>query len=279
MCTTKWETYPHPMHHKPSTYSPHITLLTLLRFGRMLFDIFELYDLDLWLYPWPWPWIFKVKFWNSCISGTNGLINVKQKGSGVIEQTVGKLRDLDFNLIIDLHFKISRWNFEMAVSWVWVVRVMWNEMEVNKLYAGPTTSPQYFATPMTWTLDCQSQILKKTYFMNEQAFGMGRNGCESISHGHEPGLWMVTDGWLGVANGELGTSDVGVPRAHLVSYVVNRIRLGRLLLTYNPPVLCSASAMLITSTHCVIWLVIHAIIIVGGNAIWPRWIKHSLSWK
>ena len=26
-------------------------------------------DFELWPHPWPWPWIFRVDFWNSCISG------------------------------------------------------------------------------------------------------------------------------------------------------------------------------------------------------------------
>ena len=29
---------------------------------------------------WPWPWIFKVKFWNSRISGIGGPIDIEQKG-------------------------------------------------------------------------------------------------------------------------------------------------------------------------------------------------------
>ena len=29
-------------------------------------------DLDLWPHTWPWPWIFMVKFWNSCISESEG---------------------------------------------------------------------------------------------------------------------------------------------------------------------------------------------------------------
>ena len=37
-------------------------------------------DLELWPHPWPWPWNFKVNFWNSCISGTTGTINMEWKG-------------------------------------------------------------------------------------------------------------------------------------------------------------------------------------------------------
>ena len=29
----------------------------------------QLYDLSLWLHPWPWPWSFRVRVWNSFISG------------------------------------------------------------------------------------------------------------------------------------------------------------------------------------------------------------------
>ena len=37
-------------------------------------------DIELWPHPWPWPWIFKVNFWNSCISGTGEPINMERKG-------------------------------------------------------------------------------------------------------------------------------------------------------------------------------------------------------
>ena len=37
-------------------------------------------DFVLLLHPWHWPWIFKVKFWNSCISGTGGPITMERWG-------------------------------------------------------------------------------------------------------------------------------------------------------------------------------------------------------
>ena len=43
-----------------------------------------LYDLGLWFHPWLWSWIFKVKFWNSYISGMGGLIDMEQKGYEII---------------------------------------------------------------------------------------------------------------------------------------------------------------------------------------------------
>ena len=38
-----------------------------------------LYDLDFWHHPWPRIFI-KVKFWNGCISGMGGLIDMEWKG-------------------------------------------------------------------------------------------------------------------------------------------------------------------------------------------------------
>ena len=38
----------------------------------------SLCDFELW--PHPWPWIFRVNFWNSCISGMGGPINMEWKG-------------------------------------------------------------------------------------------------------------------------------------------------------------------------------------------------------
>ena len=38
-------------------------------------------DLDLWPHKWSWPWIFKVKFWNNCISEWEGRLTL-HKGCG-----------------------------------------------------------------------------------------------------------------------------------------------------------------------------------------------------
>ena len=38
------------------------------------------YDHMVWPWPWPWPWNFKIKFWNSLISGIGGPIDIEQKG-------------------------------------------------------------------------------------------------------------------------------------------------------------------------------------------------------
>ena len=37
-------------------------------------------DFQLRPHAWPWPWIFNVKFWNSCIPGTGGSIDMERKG-------------------------------------------------------------------------------------------------------------------------------------------------------------------------------------------------------
>ena len=37
-------------------------------------------DFQLWPHPWPWPWIFKVKYWNCCISGMGGSTHLERKG-------------------------------------------------------------------------------------------------------------------------------------------------------------------------------------------------------
>ena len=40
----------------------------------------RLYDLALWPHPWPWPWSFKVRVWNSFISGMGQPIDNERKG-------------------------------------------------------------------------------------------------------------------------------------------------------------------------------------------------------
>ena len=39
----------------------------------------RLYDLALWPHPWPWPWSFKVRVWNSFISGMGGRLTMNEK--------------------------------------------------------------------------------------------------------------------------------------------------------------------------------------------------------
>ena len=40
----------------------------------------QLYDHALWPHPWPWPWNFKVRVWNSYISGMGRPIDMERKG-------------------------------------------------------------------------------------------------------------------------------------------------------------------------------------------------------
>ena len=36
-------------------------------------------DFELWPHSWPWPCIFNINFWNNCISGTGGPINMERR--------------------------------------------------------------------------------------------------------------------------------------------------------------------------------------------------------
>ena len=40
----------------------------------------RLYDLALWPHPWPWPWSYKVRVWNSFISGMGRPVDNERKG-------------------------------------------------------------------------------------------------------------------------------------------------------------------------------------------------------
>ena len=68
-------------------------------------------DFQLWPQPWPWPWIFKVKFWNSCIPGIGGPIDMERKGYESIE-----CYTYFVTLSYDLDLGFSRSNFENSVS-------------------------------------------------------------------------------------------------------------------------------------------------------------------
>ena len=84
-------------------------------------------DFELWPHPWPWHLIFKVKFWNSCIPGIGGPIDMERKGYewiGCYTYFVTMSYD------VDLGFSWS--NFENAVSQEWEGRLTWNHMDVSR---------------------------------------------------------------------------------------------------------------------------------------------------
>ena len=75
---------------------------------------------------------FKVKFWNSSISGMVGLIDVKWKRSELIWNWANYMT-LPFDLTHDLDrgVEISRSESEIASSQEWDGRLTWNEKDVS----------------------------------------------------------------------------------------------------------------------------------------------------
>ena len=87
----------------------------------------EVHQLDIWYTMWLWTlnlthdldlWCCLVKFWNSCISGVVGLIDLKWKGSELIRYWAD-LMNLPFDLTHDLDLEVSRSEFEIALSQEW----------------------------------------------------------------------------------------------------------------------------------------------------------------
>ena len=66
-------------------------------------------DFQLWPHPWPGPWIFNVKFWNCCIPGMAGSIDMEQKGY----ESIGCYTYF-VTLSYDLDLGFSRSNFKNA---------------------------------------------------------------------------------------------------------------------------------------------------------------------
>ena len=82
--------------------------------------------------PMTWPWIFKVKFWNSCIPGIGGPIDMEWKGY----ESIGCYTYIvTLNYELDLGF--SKSNFENAVSQEWEGRLTWNQKDVSRYDVGP----------------------------------------------------------------------------------------------------------------------------------------------
>ena len=88
-----------------------------------------IYDLDLWPHDLDLG-CFKVKFWNSCISGIVGLVNVKWKGNELIGYWADYMT-LPFDHTHDLDLGVSRSESEIALSQEWDGRLTWNKKDVN----------------------------------------------------------------------------------------------------------------------------------------------------
>ena len=80
------------------------------------------YDFQLWPHPWSGPWIFKVKFWNCCIPGMAGSIDIEQKGYESIGHytyfvTLSYDLDLGFSRSIFLNSCISGMGVPINMEW------------------------------------------------------------------------------------------------------------------------------------------------------------------
>ena len=73
---------------------------------------------------------FEVKFWNSCISGIVGLIDMKWKGSELIWYWADCMT-LPLDHTHDLDLGVSRSESEIAISQEWGGRLTWNEKDVS----------------------------------------------------------------------------------------------------------------------------------------------------
>ena len=118
-------------------------------------------------WPWPWPWIFKVEFWNSCYSKMGRPIRIEWKGLEAIGSWTNYVtlnfdltHDLDLVCILKVQFwngrvdwhgtkgmgvdrmlgpykyvtltlRISRSNFEIALSHIWEGWSTWKKRDVS----------------------------------------------------------------------------------------------------------------------------------------------------
>ena len=80
---------------------------------------------ELWPLTWPWNAIFKVKFWQSCITVWEGPINMEQKAC----EPVGCWTH-SATLSYDLDLQLSRSNCEITISQGWEGRLTWNKRDV-----------------------------------------------------------------------------------------------------------------------------------------------------
>ena len=108
-----------------------------------------LYDLDLWPQPWPWPWTFKVKFWNSCLSGLDGPIDWKQKKIWINRMML----TLDFNLTRDLDL-----GFSMVRLSIWFILEMSDPIDIEQ------KGYEYWTHKRTLTIWCWTHYMTLILF-------------------------------------------------------------------------------------------------------------------
>ena len=103
--------------------------------------------------PWPGPWIFNVKFWNCCIPGMAGSIDMEQKGY----ESIGCYTYF-VTLSYDLDLGFSQSNFKNAVSREWEGRLTWNQRDVSRWDVRLTLWLWTLTSPLT--LEFHGQFFK-----------------------------------------------------------------------------------------------------------------------
>ena len=120
--------------HNPSFYWPYLRWdWHEMKQNCIAWMLGQLCDLYLWPHPWPWCGISKVKFWNNCISGMGGLIDVEQggmKSNGCLADCVTS----NFDHTFDLDLGYWRSNFETAISHKWEGRLTWDNRDMSRSF-------------------------------------------------------------------------------------------------------------------------------------------------
>ena len=176
---------------------PLVMLITWLDFGGILLKTFFLPNFFLKFRTC----FFAVRHCFGRIFGMVCWIDMKRKGSVSIGCRANYVT-LTFDLIHDLDLEFSRSNLEITVSQEWLVWLMWNKKEVNRLDAGPTIWSWSLTTPMTLTSEFQGQILKQTYHRNGRAdwHGMKTLGVDHSWSWQWP-VWVKHGGVGGCTGG------------------------------------------------------------------------------
>ena len=118
--------------------------------------------------------IFMVKFWNSLTLGIGGPMDMEWKGC---ESLGCQTPFVALNFEHDLDLGFLRANFNIAVSQVWGweghdTKAKWVNME-----DGPIMWPWSLTSPVTLTLNFQSEILKWPHLRNEGLIYTEQNQC------------------------------------------------------------------------------------------------------
>ena len=147
-------------------------------------------DFELCPHPWHWPLIVKVNFWNTCVSGTEGTINMERKGYESIRcyaYYVTMSYDFDLRFWWSICLKKELYHRNKRVDWHWT-----NSMWVNRMLDPSCDISKTHILDMGRSIDlelkiCELDTMSDAYWAYSRAtvhgkyIGPAMGRCETVA--------------------------------------------------------------------------------------------------